>query len=117
NQVECHPYLQQKELKAFCKEHDIFIESWSPLHQGGEVLEDDIIVQLSQKHGKTPAQIVIRWHLQENAIVIPKSVTPSRIKENINVFDFELTDEDMKQIAQINRNERKGHDPSEMNIL
>ncbi|TQS76507.1 aldo/keto reductase [Ornithinibacillus gellani] len=115
NQVECHPYLQQQELKDFCKQHQIYVESWSPLQQGGEVLKDDVIVGIAEKHGKTPAQVVIRWHLQSESIVIPKSVTPSRIEENFQVFDFELSDSDMAEIAGINRNERKGPDPAEMN--
>lgn len=115
NQVECHPYFQQDELKAFCKQHDIYIESWSPLHQGGEVLEDPVVNEIAKKHGKTAAQVVLRWHIQEDSIVIPKSVTPSRIEENFNVFDFELSEEEMKQMKGINRNERKGGDPNEVN--
>src|SRR5699024_11360667 len=81
-----YPYLSQKELKAFCKKHDIFIESWSPLYRGGEILEETVIQELADKYGKTPAQVVLRWHLQQDSIIIPKSVTPSRIKENIDVF-------------------------------
>lgn len=115
NQVECHPYLQQKELKTFCKKHDIYIESWSPLYQGGAVLNDNVIKEISAFHGKTPAQVILRWHLQEDSIVIPKSVTPSRIEENFNIFDYELSADDMKKIAGINRNERRGPDPSVMN--
>lgn len=114
NQVECHPYLQQAELKAFCRKHDIHIESWSPLNRGGVLFEDEVIQTLAKKHEKTPAQIILRWHLQEGAIVIPKSETPSRIEENFNVFDFKLTDEDMQEIESINRNERRGADPNEM---
>lgn len=116
NQVECHPYLQQKDLKAFCSEHNIFIESWSPLARGG-VLEDEVIKAIAQKHHKTVAQIILRWHIQENSIVIPKSVTPSRIRENFQVFDFTLDKEDMEQIASIDRNERTGRDPNEMDML
>lgn len=115
NQVECHPYFQQNELKEFCAKHDIFVESWSPLNQGGAVLNDEVVKQIAEQHGKTPAQVIIRWHLQSNAIVIPKSVTPSRIEENFNVFDFELGTEDMKKMDAINRNERKGPEPNEMN--
>lgn len=115
NQVECHPYLQQDDLKAFCKKHDIYIESWSPLNQGGIVLEDEVVKAIAKDHNKTPAQIILRWHIQSDSIVIPKSVTPSRIEENFNVFDFELSQDEMKQIAAINRNERKGADPSTMN--
>ncbi|WP_158737195.1 aldo/keto reductase [Alteribacillus sp. YIM 98480] len=116
NQVECHPYLAQKELKKFCQQHDIYIEAWSPLMQGGDVLNNEIITELAEAHGKTPAQVIIRWHLQNRSIVIPKSVTPARIEENFNVFDFELTEEDMDKINNLDRSERKGPKPSEMNI-
>ncbi|MUK89815.1 aldo/keto reductase [Ornithinibacillus sp. L9] len=116
NQVECHPYLQQSELKAFCKEHDIYLEAWSPLMQGGEVLNHDVVTGIAQKYSKTPAQVIIRWHLQYENIVIPKSVTPSRIEENFNVFDFELSKEDMAEMAKLNRNQRKGPEPNEMNV-
>ncbi|WP_050184187.1 aldo/keto reductase [Domibacillus robiginosus] len=115
NQVECHPYLVQQDLKEFCAKHDIFIEAWSPLDQGGEVLKDNVIERIAAAHSKTPAQVVLRWHLQNNTIVIPKSVTPSRIKENFNVFDFELRAEEMKEITGLNRNRRNGSHPNEMN--
>jgi len=115
NQIECHPYLQQNELKAFCAEHNIFVEAWSPLEQGGEVLKDEVIVKIAESHGKTPAQVVLRWHLQNNTIAIPKSVTPSRIEENFHVFDFELTSEEMAAIGKLNRNHRRGSHPNEMN--
>ena len=113
NQVECHPYLQQAELKAFCKENDIYVEAWSPLMNGKDVLNDEVIKEIAEAHGKTPAQVILRWHLQYDNIVIPKSVTPSRIEENLNVFDFRLSDEDMKKIEGINRNYRKGPDPTD----
>ncbi|WNS76914.1 aldo/keto reductase [Bacillus sp. DTU_2020_1000418_1_SI_GHA_SEK_038] len=116
NQVECHPYFAQNELKDLCSKHDIFVEAWSPLHQGGEVLQNETIKKIAEKHGKTPAQTVLRWHLQNNTIVIPKSVTPSRIEENINVFDFELTANEMDEINSLNRDERKGPKPSEFNM-
>ncbi|MEZ2719584.1 aldo/keto reductase [Bacillus circulans] len=115
NQVECHPYLAQNELKEFCAKHDIFVEAWSPLDQGGEVLQDEVITQIAETKEKSPAQVVLRWHLQNNTIVIPKSVTPSRIEENFHVFDFELTEEEMKQINELNRNRRKGPHPNDMN--
>jgi len=114
NQVECHPYFQQKELKDFCEKHDIRIEAWAPLMQGGKPLEDQTIKAIGETHGKTAAQVIIRWHVQEGTIVIPKSVTPARIEENINVFDFELSEDEMKQIAQLDRGERKGADPDNM---
>lgn len=116
NQVECHPYLIQSELKEFCAKHDIFVEAWSPLQQGGEVLKNESVMKIAETHGKTPAQVVLRWHLQNNTIVIPKSVTPSRIEENFNVFDFELSTNEMEEINKLNRNERKGPKPSEMNV-
>lgn len=117
NQVECHPYFQQQALKTFCQNHDIYLEAWGPLHQGVELLQDKTIVQLAEKYERTPAQIVLRWHIQQNTIVIPKSVTPSRIVENIHVFNFELTDEDMQIIARLDRNERKGREPNDMHVL
>lgn len=116
NQVECHPYLAQTELKEFCAKHNIFVEAWSPLDQGGEVLQDEVVQKIAESHGKTAAQTVLRWHLQNNTIVIPKSVTPSRIKENFDVFDFELTTDEMKAILEINRNRRKGPQPNEMHV-
>jgi diketogulonate reductase-like aldo/keto reductase len=116
NQIECHPYLAQQELKEFCAKHDIFVEAWSPLEQGGEVLKDEVITKIAQSHSKSPAQVVLRWHLQNNTIVIPKSVTPSRIEENFNVFDFELTSDEMAQIDGLNINRRRGKHPNEMNI-
>ncbi|GAF64615.1 2,5-diketo-D-gluconic acid reductase A [Bacillus sp. TS-2] len=116
NQVECHPYLTQTELKSFCAEHNIFVEAWSPLQQGGEVLQLDVVQNIAKNHHKSPAQVIIRWHLQNNTIVIPKSVTPSRIQENFDVFDFSLTDEEMKVLSELNRNERKGSNPKEMHV-
>jgi diketogulonate reductase-like aldo/keto reductase len=117
NQVECHPYFSQVELKDFCAKHDIFVEAWGPLEQGGEVLKDPVVVEISTEHQKTPAQIVLRWHLQNHTIVIPKSVTPSRIEENFDVFDFELTQEEMARINALNKNRRNGAVPGEMNRL
>ncbi len=114
NQIECHPYLSQMELKEFCAKHNIFVEAWSPLEQGGEVLQDEVITKIAKSHSKSPAQVILRWHLQNNTIVIPKSVTPSRIEENINVFDFELTAEEMDEINNLNRNRRRGANPNEM---
>lgn len=116
NQVECHPYLSQNELKEFCAKHNIYVEAWSPLEQGGEVLQDEVVVKLAEKHRKTPAQVILRWHLQNNTIVIPKSVTPSRIEENFQVFDFELTSEEMDEIHKLNKNRRRGPHPNDMNV-
>lgn len=114
NQVECHPYLAQNELRAFCEKNEIFLEAWSPLDQGGDVLKDEVVVELAKTYGKTPAQIVLRWHLQRNTIAIPKSVTPSRIVENFDVFGFELSEADMKRIDALDCNRRKGPHPNEL---
>ncbi|MBB5179351.1 diketogulonate reductase-like aldo/keto reductase [Planomicrobium koreense] len=116
NQVECHPYLAQTELKEFCAQHDIFVEAWSPLDQGGEVLQDPTVIAIAEAHSKTPAQVVLRWHLQNGTIAIPKSVTPSRIAENFDLFDFELSADDMDKIHALNKNRRKGAHPNEMNV-
>jgi len=110
NQVEAHPYLSQEPLRAFCREHQIAVTAWSPLGRGG-VLQDETIVKIAEKYGKSAAQVVLRWHLQHNIMVIPKSVTPSRIEENANIFDFVLSSEDMTVIDGLNRNQRFGKDP------
>lgn len=110
NQVEVHPYLSQEPLRVFCKEHGIAVTAWSPLGRGG-VLHDEAIVQVGEKHGKSPAQVVLRWHIQNDILVIPKSVTPSRIEENADIFDFELTPDDMKVLNGLNRNKRFGQNP------
>ncbi|MBS4179571.1 aldo/keto reductase [Lederbergia citrea] len=115
NQVECHPYLQQKELKEFCKQHGIYLEAYSPLMNGTKVIEDQVIKEIAEQYGKTPAQVILRWHLQTDVLVIPKTVTPSRMEENLNVFDFELSQADMDKIAALDRNERHNSVPSEMN--
>jgi 2,5-diketo-D-gluconate reductase A len=110
NQIELHPYFTQPEVTAFCAEHQIAIESWSPIAQGG-VLDDPEIVSIARRVGKTPAQVVLRWHIERGFIVFPKSVTPARIEENIDIFDFELSGEDVETISALNRNERTGPDP------
>ncbi|MBM7785673.1 aldo/keto reductase [Tenggerimyces flavus] len=111
NQIELHPYLQQAALRTFCAEHGILTEAWSPLASGGDVLTDPLIAKLADKYGKTPAQVILRWHLQLGNVVIPKSVTPSRIKENFEVFDFELTAEDVAAFAPLEKGFRTGPDP------
>jgi 2,5-diketo-D-gluconate reductase A len=110
DQIEVNPYLTQDELRRFCAEHQIAIEAWSPLGQGN-VLDDPTIEAIARRVGKTPAQVVLRWHIQRGDIVFPKSVTPERIKENIEIFDFELPGEDVEAISALNRNERTGADP------
>ncbi|MCZ0754908.1 aldo/keto reductase [Anoxybacillus sp. J5B_2022] len=111
NQVEYHPRLTQKALHVFCKEHDIQLEAWSPLMRGGELLNEPVLVEIGKKYGKTPAQVILRWDLQHEVVTIPKSVTPHRIKENADVFDFELTAEEMKAIDSLNKDQRIGPDP------
>ena len=112
NQVELHPYLQQRELRDFHAEHGIVTEDWSPLASGGEVLRDDTIRGIAEAHGVTPAQAILRWHIQLGSVVIPKSVTPSRIVENFDVFGFELTDAEMDAVAGLDRGQRTGPDPA-----
>ncbi|WP_391123285.1 aldo/keto reductase [Psychrobacillus sp. L3] len=110
NQIECHPRLTQFDLREYCQEQGIAITSWSPLARGG-LLNEPTLQRISGKYGKSPAQTIIRWHLQHDLVVIPKSVTPARIAENLDVFDFELSFEDMKNIDALNLNERTGADP------
>ncbi|MFF4085836.1 aldo/keto reductase [Streptomyces nigra] len=115
NQIELHPHLQQHASRDFHAAHGIATEAWSPLGSGKGLLEVPAIVAIAQKHGRTPAQVVLRWHLQIGNVVIPKSVTPSRIKENIDVFDFSLDDEDLAAISALNEDRRLGPDPAEFN--
>ncbi|ORT54870.1 aldo/keto reductase [Streptomyces sp. CB03238] len=112
NQIELHPQLQQAESRAFHARHGILTEAWSPLGQGKGLLEVPTIVAVARKHGRTPAQVVLRWHLQLGTIVIPKSVTPSRIQENIDVFGFELDADDLAALAALDEGRRLGPDPA-----
>ena len=111
NQIELHPYFQQRAMRAYHADKGIVTESWSPLGQGGEVLKDPVIVGIAETHGRTPAQVVLRWHMELGLVTIPKSVTPERIRENLDVFDFHLTSEDMARIEGLDRGERLGGDP------
>jgi 2,5-diketo-D-gluconate reductase A len=111
NQIELHPLLQQGELRAFHAEHGIATEAWSPLAQG-EVLKDDTLVTIAAHHDRTVAQVILRWHLQLGNVVIPKSVTPARVRENFDVFDFELTEDDLAAIARLEAGHRIGPDPA-----
>ncbi|WP_017537082.1 MULTISPECIES: aldo/keto reductase [Nocardiopsis] len=117
NQIELHPHLAQDRMRELGAEHGIATEAWSPLGQGKELLGEPVLTEIGAAHGKSPAQVVLRWHLQRGTIVIPKSVTPSRIKENIDVFDFELSDEEMGRIGTLDSGSRLGPDPDEMNWL
>jgi 2,5-diketo-D-gluconate reductase A len=112
NQIELHPRFQQRALRAFNARHGVRTESWSPLGQG-RLLRHLAVRRIAARYGKTPAQVVIRWHLDNGLIVIPKSANPDRIRENIGVFDFRLTPEDLVAIAGLDRlNGRIGPDPT-----
>jgi 2,5-diketo-D-gluconate reductase A len=111
NQIELHPHFPQAELRAWHQEHGIATEAWSPLAQG-ELLLNETISSVAARHDRTPAQVILRWHLQLGNVVIPKSVTPKRIRENFELFDFELSDEDMAEIAALDVGQRIGPDPS-----
>jgi 2,5-diketo-D-gluconate reductase A len=114
NQIEAHPYLTQDAVRAFDAEHGIATEVWSPLARGA-VVKDGTVQAVAERIGRTPAQVVIRWHLQRGDIVFPKSATPERVRENFEVFDFELTGPDMAAITGLNRDERRGSDPDQNN--
>ncbi|WP_199425939.1 aldo/keto reductase [Thermaerobacillus caldiproteolyticus] len=110
NQVEYHPRLTQKELQAFCREHGIQLEAWSPLMQG-QLLDNEVLQEIANKYNKSVAQVILRWDLQNGVVTIPKTTKEHRIVENASVFDFELTEEDMKRIDGLNQNHRVGPDP------
>ncbi|MEA2296951.1 MAG: 2,5-diketo-D-gluconate reductase [Solirubrobacteraceae bacterium] len=112
NQIELHPLLQQAALRREHADRGIVTEAWSPLAQG-RVLDDPAITEIASAHGKTAGQVVIRWHLQLGNVVFPKSVTPERIEQNVDVFDFELTPEQMDAINALDAGERIGPDPDE----
>ncbi|WP_030694857.1 aldo/keto reductase [Streptomyces albidoflavus] len=115
NQIELHPHLQQRAAREYHDEQGITTEAWSPLGQGKGLLEVPAVVAIARKHNVTPAQVVLRWHVQLGNLAIPKSVTPSRIVENIDVFSFELDEEDMAAIRALNEDRRLGPDPAEFN--
>jgi 2,5-diketo-D-gluconate reductase A len=111
NQIELHPLLQQNETRAYCAERGIAVESYSPLMQGGAALEHPVVAGLARKYGKTPAQVILRWHVQSGFIVIPKSARAERIRENLDLFDFELSADEMRQIEGMDQGRRIGADP------
>ncbi len=113
NQVELHPQLPQQDMQEFCSKHGIHIEAWGPLMQG-KIFQVDLMKNLSEKYGKSIAQIALRWHIQQEIITIPKSNKPQRIQSNFEVFDFEISAEDMKQIESLNTGERLGPHPDEI---
>jgi len=116
NQIEVHPYFSQEDVRAVCAEHGVAVEAWSPIAQGA-VLEDPVLTGLAREHGKTAAQVVLRWHIQRGDIVFPKSTTRSRIAENFDLFDFELSGGDMGVITSLNRDGRRGPDPDQFNLI
>lgn len=112
NQVEFHPYLTQNKLRKYLEAQNIIMESWSPL-MNSQILHDEVINEVANEVGKTPAQVVIRWNIQHDVVVIPKSVTPHRIEENLDVWNFELSDNQMERIDQLNQDKRIGPNPLE----
>jgi methylglyoxal/glyoxal reductase len=115
NQVELHPLLTQAELRNYCYQNDIAVEAWSPLSRG-RFLDDSVLLSIANRYGKTPAQIILKWHLQHKIIPIPKSVTPSRLKENAEVFDFQLSQQEMEEIDGLNKDQRFGADPDHIDF-
>ncbi|EKN71611.1 oxidoreductase, aldo/keto reductase family protein [Neobacillus bataviensis LMG 21833] len=113
NQVEYHPHLTQKDLQAFCVKEGIQLEAWSPLKQG-KLLEEPVLVDIAHKYNKSVAQVILRWDLQNGVVTIPKSIKEHRIIENADVFDFELSAEDMEKISGLNQDSRAGSNPDEM---
>ena len=116
NQIEVHPFLTQDDVRSFCAAHQIAVEGWSPIGQGA-VLDDPAIGSIAERVGKTPAQVVLRWHIQRGDIIFPKSVTPARINENFEIFDFELSDGDVAEISALNKNQRTGADPDKLDMV
>ncbi|WP_251942745.1 aldo/keto reductase [Staphylococcus sp. Marseille-Q5304] len=112
NQVEFHPYLTQEPLRRYMEVQNIHVESWSPL-MNAQILDDETVQAIATEIGKSPAQVIIRWNIEHGVVVIPKSVTPSRIEENLDVFNFELSEEQVSKLDQINEDKRIGPDPSE----
>jgi 2,5-diketo-D-gluconate reductase A len=116
NQIELHPWFPQNQLREFHAEHGILTEAWGPLGQGRGLLEEPVLSELAKAKDKTPAQIVLRWHIQLGNVVIPKSVTPSRIKENIDIFDFSLDDAEMQRVSTLATGGRLGPDPDTFDL-
>jgi 2,5-diketo-D-gluconate reductase A len=116
NQIEIHPYLAQDDVRTFDADHEIVTEAWSPIAQG-KVLDDPAIVAIADRLGRTPAQVVLRWHVQRGDVVFPKSVNRKRMEENFALFDFELGEEDMATLTGLDRGERTGPDPDTFNYI
>lgn len=117
DQIEMHPLLSQKPLRAYLESQDIVHEAWSPLAKGGELLQHPVLISIAEARELTVAQVILRWHLNNGSVVIPKSVTPKRIQNNIDVFHFDLTDEDMTKIDALNKDERTGSNPDSKEFL
>ncbi|MEH7884634.1 aldo/keto reductase [Bacillus sp. JJ1609] len=115
NQVELHPLFSQENLREFCQLHEIKVEAWSPLSRG-RFLDEPALKKIADSHNKSSAQVILRWHLQNQIIAIPKSVTPSRLKENADIFEFELTQAEMEMIDALNQNQRFGADPDNIDF-
>ncbi len=118
NQIELHPYFQNEEVRRYGEEHGIATQAWSPIAQG-EVLDDPAIGEIAERVGRTPAQVVLRWHIQRGSIVFPKSTTPARIEENFALFDFEVDPDDVARIDSLDRGEagRNGPHPNEFDMV
>ncbi|MCW2768707.1 MAG: oxidoreductase [Aeromicrobium sp.] len=116
NQIEVHPFLTQDDVRAANAEHGIATEAWSPIAQG-LVLDNPTITGIASDHDKTPAQVVLRWHVQRGDIIFPKSVTKERVKENFEIFDFELSDAEVALVSALNKDERTGPNPDEFNYI
>ena len=116
NQIELHPRLSQQNTRDYCAKHGIAVESWSPLMRGGDLLGHEVLQAIADKHDKTPAQVVLRWHIDNGLVVIPKSVHAERIDENLDIFDFALDDEDMMAIGKLDNGTRIGPDPATANF-
>ncbi|HEX6444075.1 MAG TPA: aldo/keto reductase [Streptosporangiales bacterium] len=114
NQVELHPYLSQPRLRAYHEEHGIVTEAWAPLARGGRLLDDPVVTGIAERHGRSPAQVVLRWHVQHGTVVIPKSVTPQRIRANVELFDFALTDDEMAALDGLDAEARTGNHPDDV---
>ncbi|MET0275844.1 MAG: aldo/keto reductase, partial [Acidimicrobiia bacterium] len=115
NQVKLDPQFQQRALRAFHDEHDIRTEAWAPLGQGSPLLDDDVVVEIARAHDVDAGQIALRWSVQHGIVVIPKSVTPSRIRSNLDVFSFDLTDDEMTRLDGLYQDDR-AFDPADMNF-
>jgi 2,5-diketo-D-gluconate reductase A len=116
NQIEVHPYLTQEELRAFDADHEIVTEAWSPIAQG-KVLDDSVVLRVAERYSRTPAQVVLRWHVQRGDVVFPKSVNRERMQQNFELFDFELDGDAMGDLSALDRGERTGPDPDTFNYI